>query len=872
MDTQAAHHYPTPTMLPLPILFVVTLIWSAPVTGQQGPLSSGPLFIENQGQWSDDVRLVGRVGGVTAVLQESGWLVGLERRKTGVRLPAPRSASESPFTAEVEGAAVSMTFEASQPVSPVGNERHPTYFNFFCSNDRSRWRSYVPSWKAARYEDLYHGVDVLVHTREGVLEYDVLVEPDADLDTVQIKCEGIHGLEVAADGALLMRTPLGVVRQSRPRTWEVDGSGDKRPVECRYRLLDDHRFGFSVEGRDLGAHLVVDPGIIWSGQLGGFSGYDSIEDVLVRPTGDILVTGTVANDFPTTLGAYNTTPSATGVFLGNAFVALVSANGTGMTFATFLGEGRGYALTLDGGDIVLAGLATPGFPISPNGFQTLPGGGGFDAFVARLDATGSALMASTYLGGFLGEVCRAVAVAPGGDIVVAGDTDSPDFPTTPGAFMTQFNQGNLIGGGTIARDPFVVRLDAALTTTQYATFVGSSAADECWDMVLDPSGAPILVGMTLGMFPTTPLALQPNPLGAHDGFVAALDPTGSTQTFATYLGGNDADYAYGAALSTSGEVVVVGSTQSLDFPTTPGAWDTTHNGPVNPAGQFGVGSDGFLARLDLQAPALVWSSYLGGNGEDRLDSVSLDASDVVTVGGWTNSMNYPVTAGAYQVVPSAWSDTVVARLDPSATSLHYATYLGGSWTEDLRGMDLSPAGDVVVSGSTWSPDFPITPGSPSTTYNATGCSPFGGSAPCSDAFLARLDLLPTGVSRFGAATVGCGPGMPISVSGLPLATNPSFAITCSGAPPGTSGALFIGAAPDLAGTLTSGVQAHVLLTAPWFALPTNTDARGWSTVAIPIPSGLTGMTFAAQFGWDNTATCGGAGTLSASNALLVTVQ
>lgn len=850
---------------------LVSLIASAPVIAQQGPLSGDPAFVENRGQWAGDVALVGRVGGVTAVLGESGWLLGLEQGRPHADAPSADRRRAARLPRSRCGVGVSMAFEAANSVRPRGEGRHATSFNFFCSEDRSRWRADVPAWKAARYHDLYDGIDVLVHTKRGVLEYDLLVEPGADLDSVRIRCEGISGMEVTADGALLLRTPLGVVRQPSPRTWEVKQSGVRVTVPCRYRIVDGQRFGFAVAGRTPGASLVVDPGIIWSGQLGGFSGYDSIEDVLVHPSGDLLITGNAANDFPTTPGAYSAIPAGTGPFQGNVFVALVTANGTGVAFATFLGGGFGTALALDGTDILVAGYALAGFPTTAGAFQTMPNGGG-DAFVARVNGTGTALLASTYLGGSVVESCQALEVGPGGDVIVAGTTESPDFPTTPGAFMTVFNQGNLLGGGTVPRDPFVVRFDSALTFAQYATFVGSSAADECFDMALDPTGRPVLVGVTLGMFPTTPMAFQTPPLGAHDGFVAALDPTGSSLAFATRLGGSDVDYVETIAISPSGELVVGGFTQSLDFPTTAGAWDTTHNGPANPTQQFGMGTDGYVARLDSQGSSLVWSSFLGGSGEDDVRSVVLTPSDAVTVGGSTTSADFPVTAGTYQAVASAWGDTFVALADPYGTRLHYATYLGGSQTEALHDMALDPGGDVVVTGATWSPDWPITPGLPTTTYNAIGCGFFGGPAPCSDGFLTRLDLLPTGVSRFGTATPACGAGMSISVSGLPQAANATFAVTCSGAPPGTTGALFIGGTPDVTGTLISGVQAHVLLSAPWFSLPATSDGRGWSEVAIPIPSGLTGLVLTAQFGWQNTAACGGVGSLSASNALVATIQ
>jgi len=311
--------------------------------------------------------------------------------------------------------------------------------------------------------------------------------------------------------------------------------------------------------------------------------------------------------------------------------------------------------------------------------------------------TSPQLVYGTYLGGRDKECATGIAVDRSGEAYVVGRTPSPDFPITPHAFLTRIQVNNNDWTG------FVSKISEGGDHLLYSSFLGGSFRSSANAIAVDSAGRAVVVGSTCSSnFPTTRSALLQRAPGsdrvdACDGFVARLNPDGSQLEYGTYLGGSREDAATAVALARGGEVVyVAGYTFSPDFPVTGTAFQPRLNGVSN----------GFLSAIDVGSGKLLYSTYLAGNGNDRVTALVVASDGAIYVAGITDSqswLNLPLrhfgTTGA--------SDGFVVRLDPTGKELPFGIRIGGSGNENLTSMALDSVGDIYVVGSTSSPNFPL---------------------------------------------------------------------------------------------------------------------------------------------------------------------
>ena len=290
----------------------------------------------------------------------------------------------------------------------------------------------------------------------------------------------------------------------------------------------------------------------------------------------------------------------------------------GLAYSTLLGGSShevGAAVAVDAsGNAYITGLTqSPNFPTRPGSFdRTGSAGNKLDAFVTKLNPTGSALIYSTFLGGSNFEWGRAIAIDTAGNAYVAGQTQSSNFPTTGGAFDRTFNVDNCPRCGIDQYDTFITKLNPSGSGLVYSTFLGGTSLDDALAIALDGARNAYVVGQTVsGNFPTTPGAFDTTANGGQDGFVTKLNPTGSALVYSTRLGGSDNELPVGVAVDAAGNAQLAGGTRSVGFPTTPGAFDTTHNG-----GAFDELFDGFVTKLNAAGSGLVYSTFLGGAKSD----------------------------------------------------------------------------------------------------------------------------------------------------------------------------------------------------------------------------------------------------------------
>jgi len=381
------------------------------------------------------------------------------------------------------------------------------------------------------------------------------------------------------------------------------------------------------------------------------------------------------------------------------------------------GKDHGYSLALDtSGNVYVTGLTwSTDFPTTSGTYDTSSNGYS-DVFVSKLDGGLTSLLASTYLGGGdEREEGYSLSLDTSGNVYVTGNTRSSDFPTTSGAYDTSYN-----GYANV----FVSKLDSGLTSLLASTYLGGSGEEYGYSLTLDTSGNVYVTGDTWSTdFPTTSGAYDTSFNGGlNDVFVSKLDSGLTSLLASTFLGGSGSsvflyEEGYSLTLDTSGNVYVTGSTNSKDFLTTSGAYDTSYNG----------GYDVFISKLDSGLTSLLASTFLG---EGAGSSLALDTSGNVYVTGSTSSSDFPTTSGAYDTSYGGSGDVFVSKLDGGLTSLLASTYLGGNAPDSGNSLALDTSGNVYVTGTTYSTDFPTTSGA----YYDTSLDDSWG-----DAFVSKLD-------------------------------------------------------------------------------------------------------------------------------------
>ncbi len=635
-----------------------------------------PLSFEaNQGQTDQRVKFLSRGSGYTLFLTEDSAVLAL-------RAKDKMHAKNAVLRMKLLGANV-------HP-SVAGTDGLPGKSNYFVGNDPKQWRTNVPTYAAVKYAGVYRGIDLVYHGNRRRLEYDFELSPGADPRAIDLRFEGAQKLTVNRDGALVIKLGGDEVIEEAPVVYQEIG-GARKTLAGKYVLRGKGRVGFSVAEYDKSRTLVIDPTLVYFTYLGGLTSEDHGLGIAVDASGNAYVTGwTSSTDFPTTPGVFQTAYNGN-VTLdfsgGDAFVSKLNASG--LVYSTYLGGNEsdfGFGIAVDASGCAYVTGGTHGnFPITPGAFQTTLRGSA-NAFVTKLNANGSALIYSTYLGGSLFDQAVGIAVDGFDNAYVVGDAGSTDFPTTPGAFQTTFP-------GTFGtQHVFVSKLNPGGSALVYSTYLGGSGIDGGFAIALDASGNAYVTGKRAATtdFPSTPGAYDSN----GDLFVTKLNSAGSALIYSAFLGGGGFDQSQGIAVDTAGNAYITGTTLASNFPTTPGAFQTTYQGNGTPNASLG---DAFVSKLNAAGSALVYSTYLGGKSEDGGMGIAVDGSGHAYVTGITYSANtsdFPTTPDTLQTACCAF----VSELNLAGSALVFSTYLGGSGTPAGAGIAIDPWGNAYVTG------------------------------------------------------------------------------------------------------------------------------------------------------------------------------
>jgi len=632
------------------------------------------LFERNEGQVDPAVQFLSRGRGYSLYLTASEGVL---------RLDAGVNRAPDHETATVRWQVVGANADAC-----VSGERpQATKSNYFIGNDRSRWRTGVANYGQVRYEGVYPGIDLVYHGNQRQVEYDFVVAPKADPKRIRLAFDGIDSMHVGEAGELVLRTAHGDVVQPRPLVYQ-ERNGKRQPVEGDYALLGDNQVSFRLGRYDRSRELVIDPVIVYSTYFGG-TGFDEVDVIAADADGNAYVAGlTISTSFPGS-DEIVIQPASGGDY--DAYIAKINPQGTAVVWATYLGgtEGveysEGIAVDSSGYVYVSGDSNSRDFPVTAGALQTTHGGNNRDSWAVKINPTGTALVYCTYLGGSGDEGNLGITADNSGNAYVFGYTGSPNFPGVTGSSI----QPSYAGGGSEA---YLVKLNATGTAAVYGTYLGGTAGEDVSDVFIDGSGNAYVTGDTSSTtFPgVNGSSLQPASAGSSDVYVMKINAAGSAILWATFLGGPGLDTGQSIELDSSGNIVIGGLTFSTTFPGV-----TASSIQPSAGGTY----DGYIVKLNTDASAILWATFIGGTAAEHLRSIGLDAADNVYAGGWTYSTTFPgVTASSFQPNNAGDADAFLMKINAAGTSILWATYLGASTWEAVHEMDVDAAGNVYAVG------------------------------------------------------------------------------------------------------------------------------------------------------------------------------
>ena len=653
-------------------------------------------FTQNVGQWNEQALFRASTAGSTFWIAEDGIYHQFTRRLESSDGPSASGLIDRDRdVSEVEGngkgcetLVVRTTFVGADhdPIAH-GVDRMDFTCNYFIGDDPAEWRTDVPNYRAVLIEDIYPGIDLTYYSKDNQMEYDLEVAPGADYSRIQIRYDGTENIELADDGALVVTTAWGEIRELAPIVYQDNGDS-RQTVSCEYVIGNDNTFGFSLGDEvDRSRSVIIDPMLVYSTYLGG-NDTDQGLGIATDASGSAYVVGvTLSTDFP----LLNQLPGQSVPHASwDGFVTKLTSAGNGYVFSTYLGgndedQCEGVAVDASGAIYLTGATESTDFP-TRYPYQ-MSNNGSKDVFVLKLSSTGNSIVYGTYLGGSSQDIGYGIAVDASGSAYLTGRTYSSVFPRTNAYQST-------LGGGC---DAFITKMSPAGTSLTYSTYLGGNGNDIGYGIAVDGSGAAYVAGQTGSTnYPTVNPYQAAYSGGGGDAFVTKMIGAGTSLVYSTYLGGSGGDAANAIAVE-NGAAYITGATQSSGFPLASPYQGTYQGG----------GQDAFVAKLAINGASLSYSTFLGGNGEDEGMGIAVvDGS--AHVGGYTSSTDFPI----YNALPGCLDyqggsyDGFVTGFASGGGSLIFSVYLGGSGFDIVTAVSLDATESPYAVGWTASSDFP----------------------------------------------------------------------------------------------------------------------------------------------------------------------
>lgn len=594
----------------------------------------------------------------------------------------------APAEGKAEPAVLRLAFLGSESQhEPEGVENAPGRLNYLGGSEASLWQTNIPLFSRVECREIYPGVAAVYYGKDGSLEYDLKLAAGADPAHIRLGIYGADQVVLNDRGDLEINVGSRCLVHRKPVAYQAAGAG-RQPVDAAFKIhrgpagSQSWEIAFALGSFNPGLALVIDPVMQFSSFLGG-SGDDQAYSIVTDDAACIYVCGHATSaDFPTLNSAR---PHGGGY---DAFVAKINTQEARLVYATFIGgsgQDRAFRIAVDRQGCAIVGGVTSStdFPVQ-NACQPMFGGGGKDGFLAKLDASGSSLIFSTYLGGSGNDEIAGVAVDESGKIYVAGDTSSTNLPLAKA--IQPANAGGI--------DGFVAKLEAG-GALKYCTYLGGSGPFDCAiGVAADREGNAYVTGYTSSADFPIRHALVPKYQGGYDAFVAKFNPEGSALVYSTFLGGSDNDIGRSIAVDKKGSAFVSGDTSSTNFPTVK-PWQPMLDGA----------RDVFVSQLSAGGDKLTYSTYLGGSGEE-VAVATIDAQDNIYLAGLTSSTNFPMVVPVQHSYGGGAWDAFVAKLSAKDHQLLFASYMGGSGIDQAAGLAVDDRGAIYLAGATTSRDFP----------------------------------------------------------------------------------------------------------------------------------------------------------------------
>jgi hypothetical protein len=702
------------------------------ILGEYGKLALS--FEANQGQADRRVKFLSRGQGYTLFLTDDSAVLKLQGETKSTSLKD----QDAP---ETDLAVLRMKLVGANPsTTVVGVDEQSGKSNYLIGNDASKWHTGVVNYSKVRYQNAYPGIDVIYYGNQQQLEYDFVVAPGANPQAILLDVssdsagKNSHSvpLRIAGNGDLVVSEQGRELHFGKPAIYQTmaANSADRHAIEGRWVLKGGTKVGFELAAYDETKPLVIDPALAYSTYLGG-TAFNAIYGVAVDANGNAYVTGGVTStDFPLTAGALQKT------YAGghDAFVTKLNKTGNALVYSTFLGgsgvdHGAGIAVDSKGAAYVAGTTSSPNFPVTAGSFQPKCdgcGGSAPDGFVSKLNPTGTGLVYSTYIGGSGYEHIAAMTIDASGNAYVTGFSCSTNYPTTANAFQRTYKGVcNAFGGNVV-----VSELNATGSALVLSTYLGGTGSDDANSVIVDSAGSIYLAGYTTSTnFPVTSGAFQTTNHGLNDAFVTKFNSAGSALLYSTYIGGSDQDQAWGLKVDANGNAYVVGQTLSANFPVTAGAYQHSCGSCTIAKPQ----TDAFVTKLTPNGASEIYSTFLGGTGEDVAFAISLGSVGDAFVAGESNSKDFRTTTGAFQASNPGGTEGFVTHFSTSGSSALYSTYVGNG-ASTILGISANPTnGSFIVAGRTYSTTFPVTPGA-----FQTACPTCNNALMDSDGFIVRF--------------------------------------------------------------------------------------------------------------------------------------
>jgi hypothetical protein len=717
-------------------------------------------FIPNQGQMDGQVAYYVQGRDKTIYFTPEGltFVLAEQTQKDGKKQPGP---GEGNGLEPTQRWVVKLDFvDSNTDVKPVGLEESGAVVSYFKGNPEE-WKTGLPAYSKILYRDLWPGIDLLYYGTFNRMKYEFIVHPGADPFLIRLAYRGAESVALTAEGRLEAKTSNGGIEDDIPVAYqEADGKQENVPVA--YALASEaetesrtYVYGFKVGKYDRSRTLVLDPAVlIYCGYIGG-SGPTYSRGIAVDGSGNAYITGDTGSTettFPVIVG-----PELIHKGGADVFVAKVNASGTALVYCGYIGGSgpdSGGGIAVDGlGNAYVMGFTSSTeetFPVT--GGPDLTPNGDWDAFVCKVNASGTALVYCGYIGGSAEEYGRGIAVDSSGNAYVTGETLSTEatFPVTVGPDLTSNGE----------RDAFIAKVNASGTALVYCGYIGGSGNDWGFGIAVDNSGNAYVTGLTMSTESSFPVTVGPDLTsnGERDAFIAKVNASGSALVYCGILGGSKYDDGYGVAVDGPGNAYVIGYTASNEstFPVVGGP-DLTYNG----------GSlDAFVAKVNSAGTALDYCGYIGGAGLDYGVGIAVDGSGNAYVIGSTVSMEntFPVVGGPDLSYNGGvnYGDYFVAKVNATGSALFYCGYIGGSDDEGAEpgGIAVDGSGNAYITGWSASDEytFPVIVG-PDLTHNGTR-----------DTFVAKIQIAPPSLtSLLPSSATACDPGFTLSVIGSDFA-------------------------------------------------------------------------------------------------------